>query len=155
MNTAAMMERLRAHPVSRELGVEMCLGFPFYEIRANALHARFWAHRERVSEGGASFFRPAYRLDFAFPFRHLCHFENLVLEGVPDAGMPAHRTEDGSFLKRYAEVSSELAGLSDRILREAQENGIPSEARILDYDRALRRGIAILGLEDVYSAEVK
>ncbi|MBR4039924.1 MAG: hypothetical protein IKJ11_07485 [Clostridia bacterium] len=154
MNTELMMKRLRDHPVMREVGMEMTMGFPFYSVRANTLHVRFLLHREHFSAESAVFCKPAYRVEFVFPFRHLCRFDNLVLQDAPGAGMPAHDAQGTAFMQEYARMATQVRMHSDRLLQEAAGSGLKAET-LAQYNRIVSEAIDALGLSDVYMTEAE
>lgn len=155
MNTDQMVKQMRAHPVMCEVGMEMAMGFPFFEVRRHALYARFLLHREQKSADRTTFFRPAYRVEFLFPFRHLSRFDNLVLEGEEEAGLPARCAEGAAFEQEYARAAAEIHRLSDQILQEAARNGFPAADRLTEYRQEVLGAIRALDLSDVYVSEAE
>lgn len=155
MNTDQMMKLLGNHPIMGEIGMEMVMGFPFFEVCSNTLHVYFLLHREHLSGERIAFFRPAYRMEFVFPFRHLCRFDNLVLEGVASAGLLAHCEEGAEFKHKYESIALEVHRHSDRILQEAAMNGCPTAEGLTEYNRVVFDAIHTLGLSDVYDSEAK
>lgn len=155
MNTDQMMNRLRSHPVMCEIGMELAMGFPVYRVRSGVLRAVFLPHRQQWSGDRAEFFRPAYRVEFAFPFRHLCRFENLVLAGAAGAGEAVFRRDAAVFRGEYGRAAAEIHALSDRILEEASLKGAPCAEALAEYRRELLRAVGGLGLSDVYGSEAE
>lgn len=155
MNTAQMYEVLYRHPVGCEIGAEMQPGFPFYEVQEGTLCVQLFLHREMVRRDEMDFYAPAYRMKFAYPFMHLCSFENLALNGT---GVPGHLVQTGkgeSFLKQYAAFMTEIFKMSDCLLEETEKQGYPSEKTLEQYQKTLRQGIRTLKLADVYGVEEK
>ncbi len=155
MNTDQMLKQLRNHPVMCEVGIEMVMGFPFFEVRHNKLYASFRPHREQKDGNRTIFFKPAYRIEFVYPFRHLCRFDNLVLEGSAKAGMPAICEEREMFDLEYARVASEIQRLSDLLLNETAQNGCPTDNTMTEYRQTAVSAINALGLSDIYASEVE
>ncbi len=155
MNTDQMLQQLRAHPVMCEVGMEMALGFPFFDVRCNRLHVHFFPHCEKKSGNSTTFFKPAYRIEFVYPFRHLCRFDNLALEGEANAGMPVFSKADAGFAREYAGAAAGICRISDLILGEAGLNGCPTAALMAEYRQTVLDAIHILGLSDIYVAEAE
>lgn len=155
MNTDQMKKQLHVHPVMCEIGMEMVMGFPFFEVRCNTLYVHFFLHREQKSGNRTTFFKPAYRVEFVFPFRHLCRFDNLVLEGEVEAGMPACCAEGVAFDQEYACAAAEIHRLCDLLLKETVLNGCPTAYSLTEYRQAVISTIHTLGLSDVYFSEVE
>ena len=155
MNTDQMKKQLRIHPVMCEVGMEMMMGFPFFEVRCNTLYVYFLLHREQKHGNLTTFFKPAYRVEFVFPFRHLCRFDNLVLEGDVEAGTPACCVEDAGFDQEYSRASAEIHRLCDLLLKETVQNGCPTPDRLTEYRRFVLSTSRTLGLSDVYRSEAE
>lgn len=155
MNTDQMLKQLRNHPVMCEVGMEMMMGFPFFAVRINKLYVRFLLHREQKDGQRTFFFKPAYRVEFVYPFRHLSRFDNLVLEGSAKAGMPAFCEEGEAFNSKYTCAAAKIQLLSDLVLSETAQNGRPTDNTMMEYHQAAVSAINALGLSDIYALEVE
>lgn len=153
MNVDQMINRLYTHPIMQEVGMEMALGFPFFTIQKGTLHVHFFLHQEHVSADCVTFFKPAYRLEFVFPFRHLCRFDNFVLEGLPDAGTLVKSQFGTQFQQQYHRLTCDIRLHVNRVLVEASLLGTPRADTIAQCNQAVLDAIATLALSDIYPSE--
>lgn len=155
MNTEDMMKQISVHPINCELGVEMALGFPFYRMFPNGFHVIFYPHIERIGDNVSAFHSPAYRLEFVYPFRHLCRFDNLVLCGIADADADEICKEGESFVQDFKRLKNEIYICSDRILEEVNNRHGVRTKILKDYRDCVYNAVHALGLERIYGAEAE
>ncbi len=116
MTTNEILKQIQFHPIICEIGFGLHLSIPFYHLADNNLFVRFYLYRQTKDENRIYAYRPSYVLEFVYPFRHLCKFENLVLTGRSDVDERVFSFSHRDYHEKYKPALQQYKQMSDDLL---------------------------------------